>query len=321
MSGKTITSWNKKPVKPHIGEKMKNDISQKKQHRLSADTKLIRSLMKREPQTEEELCKNAGVKIRNFRENRRDLLIEEKIIKRLPDGSFVLWEYEPLVSIQRYDASDIVFLIKVLENENLPQNIKESAGYSLRDCCSGEGEIEGGKDELRLFFIDILEGLDNNERKELTQVQIKYALEYYIAFQLKDEEDILWMKMSCFPKLISVFKDSKNIEERKRVLKILSRIYEVEQLYKQQMEFDELLGEKFFDADEDESIARDCWDIIWRQAEGEERETLINELFTMAKSEDERLKKRGLKHLENIIGEVRGSDSKKPHKLYTSTAR
>jgi len=225
----------------------------------------------------------------------------------------------------KYDAMAIKLLIRTLKDESLPQNIKESAGYRLRDCCSSEGEIEGGKTELRDFFLDTLEGFEDNEEKKISQIQIKYALEYYIAFQLKDEkedeEDILWMKKKCFPKLISVFKESKNIEERKRVLKILSRTYEVKALYKEQIELNELLIKKFFDTDEDEGITRNCWDIIWCQADGEERETLIDEIFKMSKSEDERLKERGLKRLENIIGEVRGSDSKKPHKLDASIVR
>jgi DNA-binding MarR family transcriptional regulator len=213
----------------------------------------------------------------------------------------------------KYDASTINLLIRTLKDENLPENIKGSAAHRLKDCCSWEGEIGGGKDELRRFFIEALDGLEPNKREEYISITI--ALEYYIAFQLKDEEekdeeDILWMKTLCFPKLISKFKEGVNIEERRRVLKILSRIYEVKGLYKKQIELKELLRKKFLDTDEDEGIARDCWDIIWRQADGEEREPLIDELFKMSKSEDEKLKERGQKRLENMIGEVSGHDSK-----------
>ena len=200
----------------------------------------------------------------------------------------------------KYDESTIKLLIRILKDDSLLQNVKVSAAYRLKDCCSWEGEIEGGKDALRDFFIDILEDLEDNEEKELTQTEIKIAIEYYIAFQLKDEEDLLWMNMSCYPKLKSVF-EGRDIKRRKRALKALSRIYEVKELSKKQRELTQLLREKFFTADEDEGIASDCWEIIWRQADDEDREALIDKLFKMAESEEERIKERGAKHIKKII--------------------
>jgi len=250
----------------------------------------------------------------HIRSEARDRGRPAKYIKLTDEVRRIMTSYFEAIkpSKPKYDAPTIKLLIRTLKDDSLPQSIKESAAYRLRDCCSWEGEIEGGKHELRDFFIDALEGLEDNEGKKLTQNQIKIALGYYIAFQLKEEEDILWMKTSCFPKLISTFKEGVNIEERRWVLKILSRTYEVKALYEKQIELKKLLREKFFDTDEDEGIARDCWDIIWHQADGEERENLIDELFKMSKSEDEKLKERGQKRLENIIGEVRGHDSENP---------
>jgi len=264
----------------------------------------------------------------HIRSEARDRGRPAKYIKLTDEVRRIMTSYFEAIksSKPKYDALAIKLLIRTLKDDSLPQNIKESAAYRLRDCCSWEGEIEGGKHELRDFFIDALEDLEDNEGKKLTQIQIKIALGYYIAFQLKEEEekdkeDILWMKMSCFPKLISKFKESKNIEERRWVLKILSRTYEVKALYEKQIELKKLLREKFLDTDEDEGIARDCWDIILHQADDEERETLIDELFKMSKSEDEKLKERGQKCLENIIGEIRGYDNKKLQKLDASIAR
>jgi hypothetical protein len=246
------------------------------------------------------------------------------IFKQLEDGKYAWIDYEPStreipVSKPKHGASTITRLIRILKDENLPDNIKVPSARRLKDCCSWEGEIEGGKDELRPFFIEALDDLEPNKREEY--IPIATALEYYIAFQLKDEEDLLWMTKSCFPKLISKFKKGVNIDERKQVLKILSRIYEVNELDKKQTELKELLRKKFFNTNEDEGIARDCWDIIWLHADGEERDTLINELLKLSKSEDEKLKERGQKQLENIVGEARYIDSKKFQKLDASIAR
>jgi len=196
-------------------------------------------------------------------------------------------------------------LIKTLTDESIAQNIKKSPAISLRNCCSWQGEIEGGKDELRKFFIVNLKGWkdkeEDDEEKYFIQTEIKIALEYYVAFKLKDEEDIKWMKTVCFPKLICMFKASKNIKKRKRLLKILSRTYMVNELHKKQYELTELIQDRFFDLDEDEGIADGCWDLIWLQADDEEKDELREALLKMVESDDEKTKERGSKYIKKAM--------------------
>ena len=70
-------------------------MHKKGKKRLSADTKIILSLMKKQPQTSYELCENTGLTYKTVHNERRSFLIEQGIIKNLPDR-WELWNYEPL---------------------------------------------------------------------------------------------------------------------------------------------------------------------------------------------------------------------------------
>ena len=203
------------------------------------------------------------------------------------------------ISKPKYSASKVKTLIKTLKDEGLPQDIRESAGYRLSDRCDSESEIEGGKEDLRKFFLEHLDYSDKYD--ENTTIQIDIALMNYIAYQLKDDKDLKWMKTSCYCKLIKIFNENENIKKRKRALKTLRKIYRVNELHKKQYELTDLIKERFFDTDENKDIANDCWDIIWHQADDEERDLLTDELSKMTKSDDEKTKERGSKYLKKVI--------------------
>jgi len=203
------------------------------------------------------------------------------------------------ISKPKYSASKVKTLIKTLKDEDLPQDIRESAGYRLSDRCDSESEIEGGKEDLRKFFLEHLDYSDKYD--ENTTIQIENALMNYIAYQLKDDKDLKWMKTSCYCKLIKIFNENENIKKRKRALKTLRKIYRVNELHKKQYELTDLIKERFFDLDEDKGIADDCWDIIWHQADDEERNVLTDALFKMSKSEDDKEKEKGSKYLKKVI--------------------
>ena len=281
--GKIITSRNKSTANTQSGEKVKKDVSRKKQTRLSADTKIILSLMKKQPQTTEELCKNAGVEIRNFKENRRKFLINEKIIKQLPDSRWALWDY-PFVSKQKYVASDIAHLIEILEDEKIDQNARKVAEYNLWKCCLSDSEIVGGKNDLRSFFIRALNGLESD--KGIVFDHIYTTLENYAAFQLQGEEDIQWMNETCYHKLLTLFNKISSIKVRNRILSTISKIYSTNELNMKQQELTKLLRKKFFDPKEDDGIASRCSDILRDWADDELKETLKNEGFNLARSWD-----------------------------------
>ena len=251
--------------------------------RLGADSKITDSLRKKQPQTTEEICKKVGITIKYFKYDLAKFLIKEEKIKQLPDERWALWDYEPLVSKKKYSASEIVHLIEILEDENRSQDFRISAGIKLLNCCSGEGEIEGGKNELRSFFIETLDNFESNEGLEFTHIY--NALGKYVAFQLQGEEDILWMRKICYPKLLSLFNEISSIEGRDRILRILSEIYRTDELDMEQKELTKILRKKFFDPNEDGSIAMNCWEKFW-QANEELREAYKHEIHGMAKSWD-----------------------------------
>ena len=205
------------------------------------------------------------------------------IFKKLEDGRYAWIDYEPPhehILKQKYGASEIVYRIEILKDKNRSRDSKISAGEKLRKYCSHDGEIEGGKKELRSFFIETLDKFESNEGLEFNKIYL--ALENYMAFQLKGEEDILWVK-KVYPKLSSLFNNISSIEGRKRILKILEEIYRTNELYEQQHKLTELLREKFFDPKEDDSIVMHCFDILWLRAD-DVKKVLKDEIYNLAKS-------------------------------------
>ncbi|GAH50930.1 unnamed protein product [marine sediment metagenome] len=165
----------------------------------------------------------------------------------------------------------------------------------------------GEKNDLRTFFINALDNFES--KKGMVFDHIHYTLERYVAFQLKGEEDILWMNETCYPKLLSLFDESGSIKVRNSILMIFSEIYKIDELDAEQRGLKVLLRKKFLDPEEEQSIANHCLDILLSRADDKLKEMLRDDIRTMSKSEDERLRERGLKLLEKIIGEVSGNDN------------
>jgi len=64
------------------------------QKALHADAKVIIALLRKQPQTIKELCKNAGIDVSTFYRMRR-LLLRKRVIKETDKG-YVLWFYRSL---------------------------------------------------------------------------------------------------------------------------------------------------------------------------------------------------------------------------------
>ncbi|MBU1037415.1 hypothetical protein KKF32_05360 [Patescibacteria group bacterium] len=207
---------------------------------------------------------------------------------------------------QKYGASDIVCLIDILENDKMDHETRLSAGIKIRGCCSSESEIMGGKNDLRPFLISILDNFESinfESNKGIVFTQTKWALWEYVAFQLQSEEDIQWMRESCYPRLENLFEKISSIKGRNCILRILSQIYRTSALDMEQCKLTTLLRKKFFDPKEDGSIAIDCWSILLGQADDELKAALKAVAFSLAKSWETFCSLVGLVNGELVIDE------------------
>ncbi len=59
---------------------------------LSSDAKIILALLKKQPQTRDELCENTGIKDRTF--YRMDSFLQDSNIIKCVDGMYALWNFE-----------------------------------------------------------------------------------------------------------------------------------------------------------------------------------------------------------------------------------
>ena len=298
-------------VNSQHGEKVRKVLHKMLNSNIGSDGKIILLLIVNQPLSTEEICTKVGITTKHFKYTLSKLLIEEGMIKQLSDERWALWYYEPLVSKQKYGAAEIVRLIEVLENDKMPQEYRVSAGEKLVNCCSSDSEIVDGKNNLRPFFNSILDGFESNNFESINFesdrgivfTHILISLNGYVAFQLQGEDDIQWMKDVCYPKLVSLFNKSGNIEGRNRILRILSQIYRTSELDKDQRNLTSLLRIKFFDPKEDVSIAIHCWDILLGWADDELKETLKDEIFSLAKSWDT-FWNRANKELQDVLDDV-----------------
>lgn len=282
-----MDSRKKKPANSQSVKKEQNLLQETGKSIGDAKTRLMVSLIAKQPLTTEEICSNARVKVNYFLYDRSVILIKEGIIKKLNDERWAFWNYESLASKQKYGASEILRLIGILENEKMPQDSRVLSGQKLVKCCYLDSEIVDGKDILRPFFngnLDIFESIDFVSDIGIVFTQILIALKWYVAFQLQGEKDIQWMKNECYPKLEFIFNKSGSIIGRERVLEMLSQIYRTNELDIEQQKLTTLIRMRFFDPKEEDSIAIRCRDISCGQADYKLKEILKTEIFNLANS-------------------------------------
>lgn len=133
-------------------------------------------------------------------------------------------------------------------------------------------------------------------------LEIMYLLiRYYVTYQLNSDEDFLWIKDECYPKLLSIFNAGCGYQEAIIILIILSKTYEVKELYETHRKLTQFLTERFFDPKEEEFIAVICLKIVWSGINYEESEKLKDKIVNLTKHKNEVLKKRALKALKEIM--------------------
>ena len=115
---------------------------------LSADAKLIVALLRKQPQTREELIQSAGIDVSTFYRN-IPLLKWREIVKETQKGNYALWTYIELEKavenvLDKLDSNYITFNKIASEVGVHPFEI-ESILYKIAKKCGLEVRVEKGE--------------------------------------------------------------------------------------------------------------------------------------------------------------------------------
>lgn len=193
--------------------------------------------------------------------------------------------------------------IKILENRNLPPDIVKTAAISLRQYCSYDSMLGGGKEELMNYFRDIMDDWDTYIEDDLIDVII--ALRNYLKYQLT-EEDIEWVENFCYPKLKKIIDNKGNVKGRLKSLDALSGLYNkciTDNLKLKDVDgIPELFESLFFNPEEDEEMAEKCWENVWSWAEDTNAKSrLIDKIYKKSSSPDNKIRDRCIKQVKTIL--------------------
>lgn len=219
--------------------------------------------------------------------------------------SAIMEALSPPIGKAAVPSGRVGLIVRVLRDEGLSVDVRSAAASALRRLCSPESEIEGGREDLREFFLDAIDKIGEYVGEP---AHVLLALEGYIAHQLGREE-FEWLKSKCYPRLRSQFEKDKSLKVRASAMRVLFRAYyrcrDMEEFSDMADELSKLFMETFFDTDEKEEIAYRSWEILSSQ-EGDERIVLIDRLYEGAKSDDDRVRERCSKR---IVGLLESSES------------
>ena len=193
--------------------------------------------------------------------------------------------------------------IKILKNRNLPPDIVNTAAASLRQYCSHDCMLGGGKEELRIYFIDIMDNWHNYVECDLIEIII--AFQNYLKYQLT-VEDLGWVENFCYPKLKTIIDENINVKERIKSLDALSSLYYKcldDNLKPKGVDgIPKLFESLFFNPEEDEEMAEKCWENVWYWAEDKNAKSkLIDKIYEKSSSQDNKIRDRCIKHLKIIL--------------------
>lgn len=192
---------------------------------------------------------------------------------------------------------EVNYLITILENENLPQEVREVALLNLRGCCSSETKIEEeGEKILRRFLFREL----GKPREDPSYEQMLFALEEFIIFHVKGERD--WILKNC-AKIEKLFKGEWSVKFRRRLLWLLGKVSlrcREEGMETKVSKLRKLFLKTFFDPKEGERVTAEAFDILLSL--GGQDPVFFEGVRKGCESEDEVIKNRCLKYLkENIL--------------------
>lgn len=207
--------------------------------------------------------------------------------------------------VDKVQSNVALQLIKQIKLKS-PYENRVAAAHKLREICSHNSQIVGDKGDIRKFFSEVMENMKayikkGEKRKGL--IQVLYAMQYYLGYQLADEEDLKWLEQDCVPKLLS--ENDWNAKVREYAVEALLLAYG--RLVNKGWSLDlsdklqSLFKKIFFDPKEKEKLADRCWEVLWLNSDKTQREILTGELCQGEKSKKLKLRKRCQKHLLNIM--------------------
>jgi len=203
---------------------------------------------------------------------------------------------------KKIDTWKIEFLAEILRDDSASEVMKETASHRLMDSCGHDTLINiEGKEFLRDFFSDFLMK-PNYTDKNRTNFSIFSALESFIAFHMSDE--LNGVIDNYYGQLLCLFREHKGKELRHKVLRCLGRLFYVCQENNdttRTTELNDLFLETFFDPSENSTIVSDAFENmrIWNSKETTQK--FVDKLYKNSKSDNEVIKARCLKYLEEKI--------------------
>jgi len=201
---------------------------------------------------------------------------------------------------KKVPTSRIEFLVKLLKDEDMSEDIRKLASYRLRDCCSHEVGIERkGKEVLKQFFTELLD--KPRKQDEIYELHL-VALSDFMVFHSEPE----WLLKNWYDKLLNLFRDCGTVELRERALRCLSQIYrqcqETKKWNDKARELYELFSNAFFNPHEREKMAEVAFEnLMWSTGDNRWKLEFLNKLYEGCRSTDEELKRRCLEYLKEKV--------------------
>lgn len=205
------------------------------------------------------------------------------------------------VSPKKVQKWKLDYLIKILEDGDLPKEIREKASITLKNFCALHTKIgKRGKGVLKQFFSKQLD----NPREDPIYEQILYALHGFMNFHLED--DLGWaLRKNRIPELFKKNTDviqKKSTKLRKHALQLLGMAFLRYQEKKKETKATgliKLFEDTFFDPKEEEKIVSIAFDNLKPIIDSHPH--FLKKLLEKCKSEDEVIRDRCRKYLNDIL--------------------
>lgn len=284
MAYETILAWYNEHKEPMIAKQIFEVMKSRKYPKSPRTFKKVLSSLRKQRLVEEKMVTSREYKgkMGYVPSTRGDLTVQEKrVTKKIPK-----WKIE--------------LLTKILKDDKIPGDVKESAAYRLRDCCSYDTSIDStGEEVLQEFFSRLL---DRPRHEDSVYSQSFIAFENFVKFHMSDKLD--WILNNYYEKLLDLFETGEYTELRRRALRCLGQILYICQKKSKiakTKQLHELFMTVFFDPHEGEKIAGDAFENMRLWGDEEVVQNFIKKLYENIESGDEVIKTRCLKCLEHKI--------------------
>ena len=193
----------------------------------------------------------------------------------------------------------IELLTKILKDDKLPETVKESAAYRLRDCCGYNTSIDpAGEEILQEFFSNLLE---RPQEEDKTYIQLLVGFEEFIRFHMSDK--VKWILNNYYEMLLNLFRTGKYDALRRKALRCLGQIFYLckENKSAKTKELCELFMNVFFDPREGEKVAEVAFENMRIWSDEMTIQDFVKKLYENMETGNETIKNRCLRYLERKI--------------------